>query len=111
MVEVKSADDDAWLTAEGNQVSRYWDRYGLVLVTNTRDFVLLGEDAAGLPAKLETFRLAESAEEFEATPGDAPVLRPRHWRRPGRVPRSGAGPPRGPVRAERPRLAAGVVRP
>ena len=65
VVEVKSADDDAWLTAEGGQVSRYWNRYGLVLVTNTRDFVLLGEDAAGLPAKLETFRLAESAEEFE----------------------------------------------
>ena len=65
VVEVKGADDDAWLTAHSRQVSRYWDRYGLVLVTNTRDFVLLGEDAAGLPAKLETFRLAESAEEFE----------------------------------------------
>ena len=65
VVEVKSADDDAWLTAHSRQVSRYWDRYGLVLVTNTRDFVLLGEDAAGLPAKLETFRLVESAEEFE----------------------------------------------
>ena len=65
VVEVKAADDDAWLTAAGNQVSRYWDRYGLVLVTNTRDFVLIGEDAAGLPARLETFRLADSAEEFE----------------------------------------------
>ena len=65
VVEVKSADDDAWLTAEGGQVSRYWNRYGLVLVTNTRDFVLVGEDAEGRPAKLETFRLAESAEEFE----------------------------------------------
>ena len=65
VVEVKSADDDAWLTAEGAQVSRYWNRYGLVLVTNTRDFVLVGEDAEGRPAKLETFRLAESAEEFQ----------------------------------------------
>ena len=65
VVEVKSADDDAWLTADSGQVSRYWDRYGLVLVTNTRDFVLIGEDAAGLPARLETFRLAASAEEFE----------------------------------------------
>ena len=65
VVEVKSADDDAWLTAHSRQVSRYWGRYGLVLVTNTRAFVLLGADAAGLPAKLETFRLAESAEEFE----------------------------------------------
>ena len=47
MVEVKAAGDDAWLTASGDQVSRYWERYRLVLVTNTRDFVLLGEDAAG----------------------------------------------------------------
>ena len=36
-----------------------------MLVTNTRDFLLLGEDAAGRPAKLETFRLADSAEAFE----------------------------------------------
>ncbi len=64
VVEVKAADDDAWLTAAGDQVSRYWERYRLVLVTNTRDFVLVGEDAAGRPAKLETFRLAASAAEF-----------------------------------------------
>ena len=66
VVEVKSANDDAWLTAESAQVSRYWDRYRLVLATNTRDFVLLGEDSEGRPAKLETFRLAESAADFEA---------------------------------------------
>ena len=64
VVEVKPVDDDAWLTAEGNQVSRYWSRYGLVLVTNTRDFVLLGEDAEGTPVKLEAFRLAQTSEEF-----------------------------------------------
>ena len=65
VVEVKPAADDAWLTAEGAQVSRYWGRYRLVLVTNTRDFVLLGEDASGRPAKLETFRLADSAQAFQ----------------------------------------------
>ena len=64
VVEVKSVGDDAWLTADGDQASRYWSRYQLVLVTNTRDFVLLGEDAVGRPAKLETFRLAENAETF-----------------------------------------------
>ena len=64
VVEVKAADDDAWLTTAGDQVSRYWGRYRLVLVTNTRDFVLVGEDAAGRPAKLETFRLADSADDF-----------------------------------------------
>ena len=66
VVEVKSVGDDAWLTADGDQVSRYWDRYRLVLVTNTRDFVLLGEDAQGRPTKLETFRLAGSGADFEA---------------------------------------------
>ena len=70
VVEVKAAGvgassgGDAWLTAAGDQVSRYWKRYRLVLVTNARDFVLVGEDAAGRPAKLETFRLAESADDF-----------------------------------------------
>ena len=64
VVEVKSASDDAGLTAESAQVSRYWERYRLVLVTNTRDFVLVGEDATGHPATLETFRLAETAEDF-----------------------------------------------
>ena len=65
VIEVKSAGDDAWLTADSAQVSKYWDHYQLVLVTNTRDFVLLGQDASDKPAKLETFRLADSAEAFE----------------------------------------------
>ena len=64
VVEVKAVGDDAWLTAAGDQVSRYWGRYRLVLVTNTRDFVLVGEDAAGRPTKLETFRLADDADTF-----------------------------------------------
>ena len=64
VVEVKSANDDAWLTATSQQVSRYWTRYRLVLVTNTRDFVLVGEDPTGQPVTLETFRLAETAEDF-----------------------------------------------
>ena len=66
VIEVKGPGDDAWLTAESTQVSGYWDKYRLVLVTNTRDFVLLGEDADGNPAKLETFSLAESEDEFNA---------------------------------------------
>ena len=58
VVEVKPVGDDAWITADSAQVSRYWGLYRLVLVTNTRDFVLLGEDAHGQPARLEAFRLA-----------------------------------------------------
>ena len=62
VVEVKGANDDAWLTATSDQVSRYWERYRLVLVTNLRHFVLVGEDSAGRPSKLESFQLAASAE-------------------------------------------------
>ena len=64
VVEVKAAGDDAWLTAAGGQVSRYRGRYRLVLVTNTRAFVLVGEDAAGRAVRLETFRLADDADDF-----------------------------------------------
>ena len=66
VLEVKSADDDAWLTVGSDQVSKYWSKYRLVLVTNTRDFVLLGENSAGQPTKLETFRIAESVTDFES---------------------------------------------
>ena len=72
VVEVKPASDDAWLTADSDQVSKYWEKYRLVLVTNTRDFVLVGEDAQGKPVPLETFRLAESEESFNDM-----LLRPR----------------------------------
>ena len=64
VVEVKGVEDDAWLTVKSDQVSRYWGRYRLVLITNLRDFVLVGANASGDPAKLETFRLAENADDF-----------------------------------------------
>ena len=66
VVEVKPPGDDAWLTAASGQASRYWERYRLVLVTNARDFVLVGEDADGKPVTLETLRLAGSEDEFLA---------------------------------------------
>ncbi|MXW16904.1 MAG: N-6 DNA methylase [Gemmatimonadetes bacterium] len=64
VVEVKGVGEDAWLTAESDQVSRYWGHYRLVLVTNMRDFVLVGADGSGSAAKLEHFRLAEDANDF-----------------------------------------------
>ena len=82
VVEVKAADDDAWLTAEGAQVTRYWNRYRLVLVTNTRDFVLVGQDAAGNAVKLETFRLTRPQRSSRAAwkrPASSPVRSARGW--------------------------------
>ena len=64
VIEVKGWADDSFLTAKGTQVSKYWDRYGLVLVTNYRDFVLIGRDDRGKPVRLETHRLADSESAF-----------------------------------------------
>ncbi len=48
----------------------------MVLVTNLRDFVLIGEDESGRPVKLETLRLVVSAGEFRAK-----LERPRAFQR------------------------------
>jgi len=66
VIEVKSTRDDAWITADGEQVSRYWGKYRQVLVTNYRDFVLVGQDGEGKFAKLESFHLADSERAFWA---------------------------------------------
>ncbi|MCH7701286.1 MAG: N-6 DNA methylase [Planctomycetes bacterium] len=66
VVEVKPWADDSFLTAEGRQVSKYWKKYGLVLVTNFRDFVLLGRDENAKPVRLETYRMAKSEKGFRA---------------------------------------------
>ena len=63
-VEVKAPDEDASLAAESDQVRAYRERYGLVLVANLREFVLVGGDAAGRAAKLETLRLADTDDAF-----------------------------------------------
>ena len=65
VVEVKSSHDDMQAGAVREQVGRYWSRYRLVLVTNLREFVLVGEDAEGHEATLEAFRLAGSDAVFE----------------------------------------------
>ena len=64
VVEVKAPDEDPRAPAVLDQVSRYRDRYGLVLVTNLREFALVGSDAAGREVALESFSLAGSDAEF-----------------------------------------------
>ena len=51
---------------EAEQVNGYVSRYGLVLVTNFRDFLLRGNDANGNPLPLEGFTLAASEKDFWA---------------------------------------------
>ena len=65
VVEVKAPDVDTKAQPVRDQVSRYWERYHLVLVTNLREFELVGQDLAGEEITLETFRLADSEEALD----------------------------------------------
>lgn len=65
-IEVKSPAADVQKVAHSEQVSRYLDRYRQVLVTNLREYVLVGSDAYGEPEELESYTLADSEDEFWA---------------------------------------------
>lgn len=64
VIEVKPPSEETQRTAKGAQTTKYFNDYGLVLVTNYRDFLLVGADAHGKPAALESFSLANSEAEF-----------------------------------------------
>jgi hypothetical protein len=64
VIEVKPLGDETWQTAKGKQASKYFDRYRLVLITNYREFRLIGEDDAGLPAEREFYSLAPDETSF-----------------------------------------------
>ena len=64
VVEVKSWRDEVLTVAASEQVNRYGQHYGMVLVSNYRDFVLVGRNAAGQLAPLERLPLAASEAEF-----------------------------------------------
>jgi hypothetical protein len=63
-IEIKSTADDAWITAATDQVTKYWKEYGQVLVTNYRDFMLLGRDSDGKPVDLGSYRFSKDEKEF-----------------------------------------------
>ena len=65
VVEVKAPDTDTKAQPVRDQVSRYWERYRLVLVTNLREFELVGQGPAGEEVTLETFQLAYSEEALD----------------------------------------------
>ena len=63
-IEVKSTGEDVENVARGQQVMRYVNRYKQVLVTNYRDFVLVGVDHEGKVTNRESFSLAPNENEF-----------------------------------------------
>ena len=56
VIEVKAPAEPVDDTATTGQITKYWDRYKLVLVTNLRDWLLLGE-RQGQRVTLERFSL------------------------------------------------------
>ena len=64
VIEVKPLDDNSWRTAKGKQAAKYFDRYGLVLVTNYREFRLIGDDGSGKPVQREFFSLGADEHAF-----------------------------------------------
>ena len=62
VVEVKAPSEPVDFTAATAQVAKYWDRYRLVLVTNLRDWLLIGErDGQRVPLERHTLADSEAA--------------------------------------------------
>ena len=66
VMEVKGTGEEVAQIAASAQVQKYWAKYRQVLVTNLRDFVLVGQDASGQKTTLERFSLAASEAAFWA---------------------------------------------
>lgn len=78
VIEVKGTGDDVEVIARSPQVAKYLAGYGQVLVTNYRDFLLVGRDAHGNPLPHERYRLAASEAEFWALLSDPVAFAARH---------------------------------
>lgn len=65
VIEVKAPAEPVDDTATTGQITKYWGRYKLVLVTNLRDWLLLGE-RGGQRVTLERFSLAPNEAAFWA---------------------------------------------
>ena len=64
VIEVKPLADKSWQTTKGKQAAKYFERYRLVLVTNYREFRLIGEDGSGKPVEREFYSLAADEPTF-----------------------------------------------
>lgn len=64
VIECKPPGDDLGKTVAGDQVAKYWAQHNQVLVTNFREFALIGRNAAGQPVRHEHHRLADSEKAF-----------------------------------------------
>jgi len=63
VIEVKPVGTDVNKLVAGEQVARYWSKYRLILVTDLREFVLLGEES-GATVVRERYSLAATPKAF-----------------------------------------------
>ena len=66
VLEVKSSAEEVEAVAKSAQVKKYLERYGVVLVTNYRAFLLVKKGAGGQPEFLEHYALAPDEASFWA---------------------------------------------
>ena len=64
VIEVKGTGEEVRDIAGSEQVTRYLKHYGQVLVTNLREFLLVGREPSGASRLLEGYAQAENEKEF-----------------------------------------------
>ena len=63
VLEIKAPDEDVQVVVGSDQVAKYLSKYGLVVVTNLRQFVIAAR-VQGQPTQLEAFTIAPSEKAF-----------------------------------------------
>ena len=63
-IEAKGTKPEVSQIATTEQVRDYLGRYGIVVVTNLRDFLIVERGRNGQPVERESFALAESEKDF-----------------------------------------------
>ena len=64
VVECTPPKDEVLKIADTSQVTGYWELNSQVLVTNYREFLLVGRDEKGKPVRYEHYQLADSEKAF-----------------------------------------------
>ena len=63
-IEAKGSKPDAKTIAASQQVKEYLNTYGIVIVTNLREFLIVERGPTGEPAERESFALAQDEQDF-----------------------------------------------
>lgn len=80
-MEVKGTRDEVDEIKDSQQVAKYLGQYGLVLVTNLRDFLLIGKEGEAEAEVLESYRLADNEAAFWSAAADPQKVSDLHGER------------------------------